>query len=110
MCLNLAAPFIVEFFKSHMAEILPYVDILLANDDEAKWFAKHNGMEDTEDVQEIAKSCVALPKEGDRPRTVIFTCGKDATVVATKDGVKSYPVAELEQSKIVDTNGAGDAF
>jgi adenosine kinase len=109
MCLNLSAPFIVQFFGTQLAEVMPYVDILFSNDDEAKEYAKANNL-GTEDVAEIAKKCVELPKEGDRPRTVVFTCGKEATIVATKEGVKSYPVATLDQSKIVDTNGAGDAF
>lgn len=109
MCFNLSAPFIVQFFGTQMAEVMPYVDILFSNDDEAKEYAKANNL-GTEDVSEIAKACVALPKEGSRPRTVVFTCGKDSTVVATTEGVTSYPVAALDQDKIVDTNGAGDAF
>mmetsp|Transcript_132361 Transcript_132361/g.229525 ORF Transcript_132361/g.229525 Transcript_132361/m.229525 type:complete len:341 (-) Transcript_132361:187-1209(-) len=109
MCLNLSAPFIVQFFGAQLAEVMPYVDILFGNDDEAKEYAKANKF-DTEDVAEIAKKCVDLPKEGERKRTVIFTCGSNSTVVATKDGCATYPVAVLDQSKIVDTNGAGDAF
>eukprot|EP00667_Euglena_gracilis_P017822 EG_transcript_18833 len=109
LCLNLSAPFIVQFFGSQLAEVMPYVDILFGNDDEAKEYAKANNL-GTEDVAEIATKCVALPKEGSRPRIVIFTCGKRPTIVATKDGVQTHPVPILEESKIVDTNGAGDSF
>ena len=37
--LNLSAPFVAQFFKSQIDELLPYVDILFCNDDEAKAFA-----------------------------------------------------------------------
>ena len=40
-CINLSAPFVNEFFKDRIAEIVPYVDIVFGNDDEAKTFSKH---------------------------------------------------------------------
>ena len=83
----------------------------------------------------------AFPKEnGSRPRNVIFTQGKDATVIASHAKVRSVParcrycgfcyalqhdsthklrpcmqvqlvpVIPLPKEKLVDTNGAGDAF
>lgn len=42
MCLNLSAPFIVQFFGAQLGEVMPYVDILFGNDDEAKEYAKGN--------------------------------------------------------------------
>jgi adenosine kinase len=36
----LSAPFIAEFFKSQVDQILPYVDILFGNESEAEAFAK----------------------------------------------------------------------
>jgi adenosine kinase len=52
-----------------------------------------------------------MPKEnGSRGRTVVFTQGADATVVATAEGVTEYAVIPLEKKDLVDTNGAGDAF
>ena len=62
MCLNLSAPFIVQFFGAQLAEVMPYVDILFGNEDEAREYAKANDW-GTEDVSEIAKKCVTLPKE-----------------------------------------------
>lgn len=45
-------------------------------------------------------------------RTVIITQGKDPVLVAKTNGTKveEYPVIQLDKSKIVDTNGAGDSF
>ena len=77
-----------------------------------------------------------LPKENSaRPRTVVITQGKDPTVVATLDKVRhhsrpglgsvrgpisersawgvqveTFPVIPVPKEKLVDTNGAGDAF
>lgn len=45
-------------------------------------------------------------------RTVIITQGKDPVIVARTNGTKidEYPTVQLDKSKIVDTNGAGDSF
>lgn len=37
--MNLSAPFIPQFFKSQVDEILPYVDILIGNESEAEAYA-----------------------------------------------------------------------
>uniref|UniRef100_A0A3P8VKI5 Adenosine kinase n=1 Tax=Cynoglossus semilaevis TaxID=244447 RepID=A0A3P8VKI5_CYNSE len=106
-CLNLSAPFISQFFKEPLMKVMPYVDILFGNETEAATFAKELGFE-TDDIAEIAKKTQNLPKENDkRQRVVVFTQGKDDTV-ATK--VTMFPVLDIDQNDIVDTNGAGDAF
>jgi len=48
-------------------------------------------------------------KEG---RTVVITQGKDNVLVAFGNNteIKEFKVTQLEDSKVVDTNGAGDAF
>eukprot|EP00996_Jenningsia_fusiforme_P000694 NODE_1627_length_1465_cov_63.043785_g1469_i0.p1 GENE.NODE_1627_length_1465_cov_63.043785_g1469_i0~~NODE_1627_length_1465_cov_63.043785_g1469_i0.p1 ORF type:complete len:341 (+),score=91.14 NODE_1627_length_1465_cov_63.043785_g1469_i0:76-1098(+) len=109
-CMNLSAPFVIEFFGSQLHEALPYVDILFSNEDEARQFAKSNNIEST-DVKEIAQKVVSLPKINSKQgRIVVFTQGKDPTVVATAAGVTEYPVPPVPADKIIDTNGAGDAF
>ncbi|XP_069609103.1 adenosine kinase isoform X2 [Ranitomeya imitator] len=108
--MNLSAPFISQFFKEPLMKVLPYVDILFGNETEAAAFAKEQGFE-TDDIKEIAKKTQALPKINmKRPRIVVFTQGHEDTIMATADEVVSFPVLEIDQSKIVDTNGAGDAF
>uniref|UniRef100_A0A8C9VAI0 Adenosine kinase n=1 Tax=Scleropages formosus TaxID=113540 RepID=A0A8C9VAI0_SCLFO len=102
--LNLSAPFISQFYKKPMMEVMPYVDILFGNETEASTFAREQGFE-TEDIEEIAKKAQSLSKENKkRQRIVVFTQGKDGTIAMT------FPVLEIDQSEIVDTNGAGDAF
>ncbi|RXN27820.1 adenosine kinase-like isoform X1 [Labeo rohita] len=109
-CLNLSAPFICEFFKEALMKVMPYVDILFGNETEAAAFAREQGFE-TEDIEEIAKKAQSLPKENKkRQRIAVFTQGKEGTVMTKGDKVETFPVLEIEQSEIVDTNGAGDAF
>ncbi|CAK6956698.1 adenosine kinase b isoform X1 [Scomber scombrus] len=97
-CMNLSAPFISQFFKEPLMKVMPYVDILFGN-------------ETTDDIAEIAKRTQNLPKENTkRPRVVVFTQGKDDTVATVGDRVTMFPVLDIDQNDIVDTNGAGDAF
>jgi len=51
-----------------------------------------------------------LPKEGGKPRTVVITQGADPTIVAIEGEAKEYPIIRLATDRIVDTNGAGDAY
>merc|ERR1712190_305367 len=68
-------------------------------------------MGDTKDVEFIDTRLSLVPMAGNKgPRKVVITQGCDPTVVAIKGHVTKYPVLKLESSKIVDTNGAGDAF
>lgn len=109
-CLNLSAPFIMEVppFKAVLTKTMPYVDILFGNETEALTFAKTEGWSETS-VADIAKKISEMPKEG-KPRTVVITQGADPTIVATKGEVTEYPIVALPKHKLVDTNGAGDAF
>ncbi|XP_072484212.1 adenosine kinase isoform X5 [Notamacropus eugenii] len=108
--LNLSAPFISQFFKEPLMKVMPYVDILFGNETEAATFAREQGFE-TEEIKEIARKAQALPKVNlKRQRVVIFTQGKDDTIMATANEVSVFPVLDQDQSEIVDTNGAGDAF
>lgn len=111
-CLNLSAPFIVEFFKDQLATAMQYADYLFGNEGEAAAYAKCHGMEDkADDVAAIALAVAALPKKNaSRPRTVVFTQGSKSTFVACNGKVTEYPVQVLPADKLVDTNGAGDAF
>uniref|UniRef100_A0A8C4UNG0 Adenosine kinase n=1 Tax=Falco tinnunculus TaxID=100819 RepID=A0A8C4UNG0_FALTI len=81
--LNLSAPFISQFYKEPMMKVMPYVDVLFGNETEAATFAREQGFE-TEDIKEIARKTQALPKANTkRQRIVVFTQGKDDTVMAT---------------------------
>lgn len=114
--LNFSAPFIPQFFKDPLDKSVPYCDYIIANESEAAAYAESHGLETT-DVVEIAKHVAKLPKVNtQRPRTVVFTQGTQPTVTVTyyadKDSfdINEFGVRELPQDKVVDTNGAGDAF
>ena len=108
-CLNLSAPFIVDFFGDQLSTAMEYADYLFGNESEAAAYGKKNGL--GEDIKEIAKAVAALPKKDpSRPRTVVFTQGSQSTVVACNGEVTEYAVDPLAKELLVDTNGAGDAF
>ncbi|KAG0666233.1 adenosine kinase [Monosporozyma unispora] len=105
--LNFSAPFIPQFFKDVLTQVLPYATHIIANETEAAAYAESFGVScDSTDLEAIAKSIIAT----DANKTIIFTHGLEPTVVITKDSTKTYAVKPLEKSKIEDTNGAGDAF
>jgi adenosine kinase len=94
-CLNLSAPFICEVppFKKTLMDLMPYVDYLFGNENEARAFAKSEGWE-TEDVEEIALRIARFGKaSGVRPRTVVITQGADPTVVALGGRILKFPVS-----------------
>ena len=108
--MNLAAPFICQFFKDPLMACAPYWDIIVGNETEAETLATTLEW-GTKDLKEIAGKILALPKTNDKkPRTVIITHGAEPAIVATAEGVTEYPVALLAKEEIVDTNGAGDAW
>uniref|UniRef100_A0A6Q2X4E7 Adenosine kinase n=1 Tax=Esox lucius TaxID=8010 RepID=A0A6Q2X4E7_ESOLU len=105
--LNLSAPFISQFFKDDMMEVMPYVDILFGNET----VSGTARFVQTGDIAAIARWAQALPKVNQRrPRTVVFTQGRDDTVATVGEKVTMFPVLDIDQNDIVDTNGAGDAF
>ena len=106
---NLSAPFLSQFFKEPQMKVMPYVDILFGNENEADTFSENQGF-GTKDRKEIALKIAALPKVTDNPRVVIITQGKDPVILATGGNVTEYPAPHIPPEEIVDTNGAGDAF
>ena len=114
--LSLSAGFVPQFFQEPLKEILPYCDFVFGNENEAATWAEtqgHKGVSMTECAKLMAKVSKVNEK---RPRVVIVTQGTDPTIVAVHENgsaeveVKEYPVAKIEEEKINDTNGAGDAF
>ena len=108
-CLNLSAPFIVDFFGDQVATALLYADYLFCNEGEAAAYGKKHGY--GEDLKEVAlKIASSEKKDPSRPRTVVFTQGSSSTIVACDGVVTEYAVTPLPKEELVDTNGAGDAF
>ena len=109
--MNLSAPFLCQFFSEPMLKVLAYTDLFFGNETEARAFAEKMNYEEKTCVKSIATKMAAEPMatEG-RKRMVIITQGADP-VIAVRDGtITEFPVEKLTSDKIVDTNGAGDAF
>ncbi|KIJ54901.1 hypothetical protein M422DRAFT_24784 [Sphaerobolus stellatus SS14] len=111
---NLSAPFIPQFFKAQLDQLLPYCDIVIGNESEAEAYASAQGLPESKNIAAVAKAIAALPKVNpSKPRIVVITQGAESTVVVDGDDLenaKVYPVSKLAADKIVDTNGAGDMF
>ncbi|KAG4074084.1 hypothetical protein HA402_014289 [Bradysia odoriphaga] len=108
--MNLSAPFLSQFFKEPLMDAMPYVDILFGNEVEATTFASEQNF-GTTDLKEIALKMCALPKQNEkRARVVVITQGSDAVLLAENNKITEIPVEKLQEDKIIDTNGAGDAF
>ncbi|CAM9998700.1 unnamed protein product [Ectocarpus sp. 6 AP-2014] len=109
LAMNLSAPFLVQFFGDQMAAALPYCDFVFGNESEAAALGEKKGW--GTDVATVALKLAALPKaSGTRARIVVFTQGADSTIVASDGITTEYKVDVLPKDKLVDTNGAGDAF
>jgi len=108
--MNLSAPYIPLSFPCQLMSVMPYVDIVFGNEGEAEAFATAQDW-DIKDLKEIGKKILDLPKlNKDRPRIVILTQGKDPVLLIEKDKITEFNVPLLEREKMIDTNGAGDAF
>jgi len=108
-CMNLSAPFLIQFFGEQLASCVPYTDFIFANESEAAAYGEAKGY--GSDIATIALKLAAQPKaSGTRARIVVFTQGADATLVASEGKVTVFPVEKLPKEMLVDTNGAGDAF
>lgn len=109
-CLNLSAPFLIQFFKDQMMSVMPFADIVFGNETEAATFAETFNL-GTTDVKKIALAISMLPKEnGSKGRLVIITQGSDPVICVENGQVLEFAADKLSADKIVDTNGAGDAF
>jgi adenosine kinase len=111
LAVNLAAPFIPQYFDKPLADVMAYADFVFGNETEAEAWAQKAGLP-SPTVEAAAIAIAALPKVNTkRQRVVVFTQGSKSTLVATSGaGVTTFAVTPLDKALIVDTNGAGDAF
>ncbi|TFK96469.1 adenosine kinase, partial [Pterulicium gracile] len=120
--LNLSAPFIAERFKSELDAVLPYVDVVIANESEAKAWAVANDISTHPESSEPARHLASIPRAGAntqdaRGRTIVITHSSSPTLLLSSPRSDSsafeghlLPVKPLSPSELVDTNAAGDAF
>ena len=108
--MNLSAPFICQFFKDQLLQVMPYIDILIGNEAEGAAFSEAMGY-GTKDLKEILVKATALPKERQsRPRVVVFTQGPDPILLCKDDKITEFSILPIKEEEILDTNGAGDAW
>jgi len=110
-CMNLSAPFLMQVppFKAVFVKTIPLVDFLFGNETEARTWAETESWEST-DVAFIATRLSLIPSEKGKKRYVVITQGADSTLIAHNGKITEYQITKLDKSKIVDTNGAGDAY
>lgn len=110
VAMNLHATFLCKYFTDPELNLMQYVDVLFGNGDEASEYSKLMGFNVTS-VKEMALKTSQLPKlNKSRERIVVFTQGKDPTIIAQGGCVNEYIVTPVEHELIKDTNGCGDAF
>ncbi|EPT25194.1 kinase, pfkB family protein [Toxoplasma gondii ME49] len=126
--LNLSAPFCVELYKDAMQSLLLHTNILFGNEEEFAHLAKvHNlvaaektalSTANKEHAVEVCTGALRLLTAGQNTgatKLVVMTRGHNPVIAAeqTADGtvvVHEVGVPVVAAEKIVDTNGAGDAF
>ena len=108
--MNLSAPYICQFFKDQLLQVMPYIDILIGNEAEGTAFSEAMGY-GTKDLKEILTKAATLPKERQsQPRVVIFTQGPNPTLLCKEGKITEFPILPIKEEEILDTNGAGDAW
>ena len=96
VALSLSDPAWVDMNAQHFERILDQVDLLFANEEEARRMA---GVENTEDAAEsLARRCA----------TVAVTLGSEGSLVLTGGKAVRVPAAPIEH--VIDTTGAGDSY
>lgn len=110
LVMNLSATYLVQYFLDPKINMMPFIDILFGNDTEAKALCELAGLP-TKDIKAMALAVSQLPMANPgRKRVVIFTQGKDPTIVAMNGEVKVFNVDPVKKMVMKDTNGCGDAF
>jgi len=100
------------FFKEQIATVLPYISIIIGNEEEGTAFGKAF-LPSSSPFKDLETSLPTLAASAtSQPVTLVITQGSDPTLVveAGKSELQKYPVLKVATEEIVDTNGAGDAF
>ena len=96
VALSLSDPFWVQLHGDVLRALLPGVDILFANRDEALAMAATTDVDTA--LRTLAQQCA----------TVVITLGAGGSTVITEAGIITVPAASV--AEVVDTTGAGDSF
>jgi len=116
---NLPSFYFLETYIELISVLVEYCDVLFANAAEAKFLAAQMGIQyEEDDLGALCKKFASNKKRNvKRKRVVVITAGPDAAYVAEYDPVEdkltyfaSFEPNYVDETEIVDTNGAGDAF
>lgn len=110
LAINFSAKFIAEFYKKELALIMPYVDILFGNDEEAFGFAKNVLSIQTTDIRKVIKKISLMAKFNKKKRIIVITRADKAVLYCIGSKVNEIVVPRIDSDKIIDTSSAGDAF
>ncbi|ETO15706.1 hypothetical protein RFI_21662 [Reticulomyxa filosa] len=108
--MNFSAEFIVSIFKDRVLALIPYATHIFTNENEVKKFGEANHIHCTSVAGLASKISVSFQSKRKNKFSLIVTQGADSVLIARDGQVKEYPVKKLPLEKIVDLNGAGDAF
>lgn len=118
-CFNFSAVFLQFIEKDNMLKAMEAADFIFLNEDEAGQFIKTAEMPEGSDLKDVAKKLATWTKTNkNRKRYAIVTYGPKPVIVAEHmpgEGedtvvVTEYPVPQLTDAQVVDTNGCGDSF
>lgn len=108
--MNLAAPFIPQFFTEPLTAALEYCSIIIGNESEAVSYAEAIGL-GTSNPEDIVEALAKSPsKRSDQKRIAVITQGSGSTLIFTEGKLLNIPVPKVPSDEIIDVNGAGDAF
>lgn len=114
---NLSSTFVPKQYKNDLDLLIPYIDIMISNGEEAECFSEtYFDIETATDITKYTRSFLVMPKKNIlKKRVWIITQGKNPTIFSqlTDENEFKYQETEvipIDEKEILDTNGAGDAF
>ena len=112
---NISAEFLIHAFMEPLQRVLPFADVIFANEVESAAYGKARGW--GEDLHEVTVKIAASDSHSHhhagkkRQRMMITTRGSlPALVSISGEPCLEFPATPVPEEEIVDTNGAGDAF
>ncbi|MBN2142342.1 adenosine kinase [Candidatus Woesearchaeota archaeon] len=95
LSLDMADPGIIEPIREHLSELIKELDVLFVTEEEAEAYSKKKPYEALEELGQICT-------------VVILKKGAKGSVV--RHGGVNYEIPIVPPAKLVNTNGAGDAY
>ncbi|KAJ8949064.1 hypothetical protein NQ318_016966 [Aromia moschata] len=106
--LNLAAPFLCDKYPNEVLFLFEHADMVFGNESEYRALSNISKVQKS-DLKDLLPD---LNKRfSNKPlRTLVMTRGNKSVLVLNNGLLEQFETDQLEEEKIVDTNGAGDAF